>query len=309
VTRSVRRRAVEAPSGLKLTLADGRTLGYAEYGDRKGWPLVYLHGFPGSRLAGGVIDEAARADGVRVLAPERPGLGRSSPQPGRTLLDHAADVRALVEGLGISRFAVLGESGGGPYALACAYALPEQVECAAVVCGLGRVGCAGWTDGLATKERIGYALARRAPLCAGWALVPIAAWARLWPRAFLHVTRWQLEDADREVLRGSLGGLVAADFAEAFRQGGRGVGQDLALLFRPWPFEPAAIRVPVVFLHGTADRTVSLAATRGLAASLPGAQLRVFEGHGHFSLLADKADEVLRVMSPVTTPPGARLSS
>jgi pimeloyl-ACP methyl ester carboxylesterase len=295
VTRSAGRRAVEAPSGLKLTLADGRTLGYAEYGDRKGWPLVYLHGFPGSRLAGGVIDEAARADGVRVLAPERPGLGRSSPQPGRTLLDHAADVRALVEGLGINRFAVLGESGGGPYALACAYALPEQVDCAAVVCGLGRVGCAGWTDGIATKERIGYALARRVPLCAGWALVPIAAWARRWPRAFLRVTRWQLGDADREALRGSLGDLVAADFAEGFRQGGRGVGQDLALLFRPWPFEPAAIRVPVVFLHGTADRTVSLAATQGLAASMPSAQLRVVERHGHFSLLADKADEVLRV--------------
>jgi pimeloyl-ACP methyl ester carboxylesterase len=295
--------------GLELTLADGRTLGYAEYGDRHGWPLVYLHGFPGSRLAGGVIDEAARAAGVRVLAPERPGLGRSSPQPGRTLLDHAADVRAVVEGLGISRFAVLGESGGGPYALACAHALPEQVECAAVVCGLGRVGCAGWTGGIATKERIGYALARRAPLCAGWALVPIAAWARLRPRAFLHVTRWQLGGADREALRGPLGDLVAADFAEAFRQGGRGVGQDLALLFRPWPFEPAAIRVPVVFLHGTADRTVSLAATQGLAASLPGAQLRVFEGHGHFSLLAGKAEEVLRVMRPTATPVGARLSS
>jgi pimeloyl-ACP methyl ester carboxylesterase len=111
------------------------------------------------------------------------------------------------------------------------------------------------------------------------------------------------------VLRGSLGDVVAADFAEAFRQGGRGAGQDLALLFRPWPFEPAAIRVPVVFLHGTADRTVSLAATQGLAASLPGAQLRVFEGHGHFSLLAGKAEEVLRVMRPVATPVGARLSS
>jgi pimeloyl-ACP methyl ester carboxylesterase len=299
VTRSARRQTVEAPSGLGLTLASGRTLGYAEYGDRHGWPLVYLHGFPGSRFAGGVIDEPARVAGVRVLAPERPGLGLSSPQPGRTLVDHAAGVRALVEALGISRFAVLGESGGGPYALACAHALPEQVECAAVVSGLGPVGCAGWTDGIAAKERVGYALARRAPLLAGRALVPIAAWARLRPRAFLHVTRWQLGGADREALRGPLGDLVAADFAEAFRQGGRGVGQDLALLFRPWSFELAAIRVPVIFFHGTADRTVSLAATRGLAASLTGARLHVFEGHGHFSLLAGKADEILRVMRVV----------
>jgi pimeloyl-ACP methyl ester carboxylesterase len=296
VTRRARRRHVETPPGLELTLADGRTLAYAEYCDRRGWPLVYLHGFPGSRLAGGVLDEAARTAGVRVVAPERPGLGRSSPQPGRTLLDHASDVHALVEALGLRGFAVLGESGGGPYALALAYALPEQVECAAIVCGLGPVGCAGWADGIATKERIGYAIARRAPLLAGRTLVPIAAWAGRRPRAFLYVTRWQLGDADREVLLGPIGNLVAADFAEAFCQGGGGAAQDLALLFRPWPFDPGEIRIRVAFFHGTADRTVSLASTRGLAARVARAQLHVFEGHGHFSLLACKANDVFRVM-------------
>lgn len=283
-------------TGLELTLAGGRRLGYAEYGDADGWPLVYLHGFPGSRLAGGVLDRAARTAGVRVLAPERPGVGLSSPQPGRTVLDHAQDVLALAGAVGIERFAVLGESGGGPYALACAQALPAQVTAAAVVCGLGTIRCAGWTNGIAVKERIGYAIAARAPLLAGRALVPVAAWARRRPRAFLHVTRWQLADADRRALHAPLGDLVAADFAEAFRQGGRGVGQDLALLFRPWPFHPREIRVPVLFFHGTHDRTVSLAATRELAGRVPAAQLRVFERHGHFSLLAEEGDEVLRTL-------------
>jgi pimeloyl-ACP methyl ester carboxylesterase len=279
--------------GSTLRLADGRTLGYAEYGDPRGRPLVYLHGFPGSRLAGGALDQAARAGGLRVLAPERPGLGLSSPQPGRTLLDHAQDVRALAEALGLARFTVLGESGGGPYALVCAHELPMQVVRAAVVCGLGPVAAPGATDGIALKERIGYAIAARAPVLAGRVLVPFAAWARRRPRQFLHITRWQLGEADRKALRGPLGDLVAADFAEAFRQGGRGVGEELALLFRPWPFEPSAIRVPVVFFHGDDDRTVSVAVSRALAARLPGSRLHIAEREGHFSLLDREARTVL----------------
>jgi pimeloyl-ACP methyl ester carboxylesterase len=281
-------------AGSQLTLPDGRTLAYAEYGDPHGKPLVYLHGFPGSRLAGGALDEAARARGVGVLAPDRPGLGLSSPQPGRTLLDTAQDVRALADRLGIGRFAVLGESGGGPYALACAHELPDRVERVGVVCGLGPVAGPGATDGLAPKERIGYAIAAKTPLLAGRVLVPFAAWARRSPRGFLRVTRWQLGEADRKALDGPLGDLVAADFAEAFRQGGRGVGQDLALLFRPWPFEPRDIRVPIVFFHGTQDRTVACAVARELARVVRGSRLRVYEHHGHFSLIADDADEILR---------------
>ena len=295
--REGRRRTHREPDGRRLKVADGRTLGYAEYGDLAGWPLVYLHGFPGSRLAGGVLDRAARAAGVRVLAPERPGLGLFSPRPRRTLLDHARDILELAQALGIERFAVLGESGGGPYALAIAHALPEQVECAAIVCGLGPVHCPGWTDGLAVKERIGYAIAGRAPLLAGRVLFPIGAWARRRSRTFLRVTRWQLGPADREVLCGPLGELVAADFAEAFRKGSRGVGRDLAPLFEPWPFHPAAVAVPVLFFHGTDDRTVSLAATSSLAERMPGARLEVAEGHGHFSLLAREGESVLRAVA------------
>jgi pimeloyl-ACP methyl ester carboxylesterase len=167
------------------------------------------------------------------------------------------------------------------------------VSAAAIVCGLGPVGCAGATRGIALKERIGYTIAGRVPLLAGRALVPIAAWARRRPQQFLSVTRWQLGDADREVLHGDLGSLVAADFAEAFRQGGAGVAQDLALLFRPWPFEPHAIRVPVAFFHGNADRTVAVAVAQELASQVPGSTLRLFERDGHFSLLARRAQEVL----------------
>jgi pimeloyl-ACP methyl ester carboxylesterase len=279
--------------GLHLRLPDGRVLGYAEYGDPVGRPLVFLHGFPGSRLAAAVLDEEARLSGVRVVAPERPGLGLSSPRPGRSLLDHAQDVRALADTLEIDRFAVLGESGGGPYALACAHELAKRIGCAAVVCGLGPVACPGATTGIARKERLGYMIARRAPLLAGRALVPVAGFARRWPQQFLRITRWELEEADRDALAGALGELVAADFAEAFRQGGDGVGQELALLFRPWPFDPSAIRVPVLFFHGARDRTVSSAVAQELTGAVPGSRLRLYGRDGHFSLLTRNARQIL----------------
>jgi pimeloyl-ACP methyl ester carboxylesterase len=109
----------------------------------------------------------------------------------------------------------------------------------------------------------------------------------------LRVTRWQLGEADRATLQGPLGELVAADFAEAFRQGYGGVADDLTLLFRPWPFDPSTIRTPVTFFHGADDRTVSLTATRELAHTIPGSQLHVYENEGHFSLLARHAHEIL----------------
>jgi pimeloyl-ACP methyl ester carboxylesterase len=279
--------------GLQLRLPDGRVLGYAEYGDPAGRPLVFLHGFPGSRLAGAVLDEEARLSGVRVVSPERPGLGLSSPQPGRSLLDFAKDVHAFADTLEIDRFAVLGESGGGPYALACAHELAERLRCVAVVCGLGPVARPDATTGIARKERLGYMIARRAPRLAGLALVPVARVARRWPQQFLRISRWQLEEADRDALAGALGDLVAADFVEAFRQGGDGVGQDLALLFRPWPFDPSAIRCPVLFFHGACDRTVSSAVATELAGAVPAARLRLYERDGHFSLLIRNARQIL----------------
>jgi pimeloyl-ACP methyl ester carboxylesterase len=287
--------------GSLFSLPDGRKLGYAEWGDPSGRPLVYLHGFPGSRLAGGDLDVAARACGIRVLAPDRPGCGLSSPQPGRTLLDLAADVRALADSLRIGRFAVLGESGGGPYALACGHELADRLDAVGVVCGLGPVAGPGATAGIAFKERIGYAIAARAPHLAGRALVPVGTCARRWPRRFLWVARLQLREADRRVLEGPLGDHVAADFAEAFRQGGRGIGEDLALLFRSWPFGPAAIRVPVTFFHGDEDRTVAVAVAQELARIVPGSRLRIYERHGHYSLVADNARDILETLFQMPT--------
>jgi pimeloyl-ACP methyl ester carboxylesterase len=119
---------VEERTNRTIRLRDGRRLGYAEWGDPDGRPLFYFHGWPGARVEGRLGDEAARAQGVRMIALDRPGMGLSDYQPRRTLVDWPDDVIQLAAAMGLDRFAVLGISGGGPYAAACAWKLSDRLR-------------------------------------------------------------------------------------------------------------------------------------------------------------------------------------
>lgn len=142
----------EAVEGGILVLGDGRRPGYAQYGQADGEPLFYFHGHPGSRLEARFADQAAAAADLRVIALDRPGYGLSDLQPGQALVGWPADVAEAADLLQIDRFSVAGASGGGPYALACAWRLPGRVTRAAVISGVARTrfpaspgGCAGRT--------------------------------------------------------------------------------------------------------------------------------------------------------------------
>src|SRR5262249_2501635 len=149
-----------------LALADGRTLEWAEFGEPTGRPLFFFHGTPGSRLAGIALDEVARARGVRVIAPDRPGCGRSDPKLGRTRRDWPAGGRAVADSLQVDRFPVTGISGGGPYAAVCAWALPERVTGAAILSGIGPTDHPGATREMLWTNRVSLSLSRRAPALA-----------------------------------------------------------------------------------------------------------------------------------------------
>lgn len=121
-----------------LTLPDGRELGFASYGAETGPTIFLLHGFGDCRLTGAFYEDAGKKLGVRIVGIDRPGVGLSSPQKHRTALDHAEDVRQLAAHLDAKTYSVLGVSGGGPFALACAYALPEeQLKSVSLVCCTG----------------------------------------------------------------------------------------------------------------------------------------------------------------------------
>ena len=123
-----------------IRLPDGRRLAYSEYGDPQGRPLFFFHGGNDSRLVGEIIDRSAFDQGMRIIAPDRPGYGGSDFQPGRSLLNWATDLAVLADALSIERFALAGHSGGGPHALAVAYALPERCIAVALIASAGPPG-------------------------------------------------------------------------------------------------------------------------------------------------------------------------
>ena len=269
---------------LSFALADGRALAYAEYGSADAMPLFFFHGVPGSRLDAPEL-WSAEPGNVRVVAPDRPGFGRSTFQPGRRMTDWAGDIAQLADHLGIERFRVLGFSGGGPYALAAAHRLPERVVAAAVVAGGGPVEGKESLAGMNRINRLIFGLARVAP----GALRPlVAVQARGMKRRPEKIVEQAARDrhlpqADRDVFSDPrVRELMVAAGPEAFLQGGRAVVQEVGLIARSWGFDPATIEPPVLIWHGDADTHVPVALARAVAARIPGSRLVTYPDEGHF---------------------------
>ena len=167
-----------------VRLPDGRRVAVASHGDPQGMPLFLFHGIPGSRLGLHYVDGPAKQRGVRVVCPDRPGVGRSDPHPERTIPFYAADVGALADALGFERFAVLGYSGGAPYALACGAKLPERVSAVGTMAGAGPHDRPGAREGCSKSDLMLLDLSLRRPFLARltmFAWAKVARFARLWP--------------------------------------------------------------------------------------------------------------------------------
>lgn len=105
------------PETKYIQLHNSRKIAYCEYGDPGGQAVFYFHDTPGSRHEPLHADQAAQEHGYRLIAPDRPGIGRSDYQEGRTLLGWADDVSQIADQLRLNTFGVIGASGGGPHVL------------------------------------------------------------------------------------------------------------------------------------------------------------------------------------------------
>lgn len=268
----------------KITLPDGRVLSYAELGKPDGPPLILCHGTPGSRLDLTDGDLLVRSTGARVIVPDRPGYGASSPHPARTLSDYGSDIGHLADALRLNQFFVAGGSGGGPHALACAHALPGRVRACLVFGSPAPCDFPGATDGMSFGNKFGVRLADRG----GWLYRKLLG---LQARGFLQEPDSTLRALARAVDPTDAAILLHPDclialrrtMPEAYRQGieGHAVDGRLGLTARPWSFRFDEIRVPVYIWHGEQDRLVSPAMGRRLADQIPGAQLFMLPNIGH----------------------------
>jgi pimeloyl-ACP methyl ester carboxylesterase len=268
-----------------VTLADGRRLGYAEYGDRGGTPFLYFHGTPGSRLAGRRIHELASSRGARVVAPDRPGYGFSDFKAGRSILGWTDDVLELADFLGLRRFAVWGASGGAPYALACALRIPDRVSTIILESGLGpfHLMDEAALAKLKPLNKAGSAFAARAPfwLTRGLAEVVSAA-VRRFPNLFYSIFVATSSGSDKRRLNcPDVRRRTLATSLEPFRSGGAGWAWEERILALPWGFDLAEVRRPVRLYHGLEDIDVPVAMARAMERALPDCRATYYPGVGH----------------------------
>ncbi|MDP0499248.1 MAG: alpha/beta hydrolase [Verrucomicrobiota bacterium JB022] len=279
-----------------LELPDGQVVGYAEIGLREGKPVLFMHGWPSCRLQPLHAYELVNRYGVRLIVPDRPGLGLSSPVPERRIADYPAQMAALLDHLQIGRCHVMGESGGCPYALATAWALPERVDKVAVLCGAPPLSeFDDWSD-LFPVFRLLLSIRQRAPGLQLQALKLATLYTRWMPerwmvKAILPV----LPSRDRQAMQEPQ--ALPAYTAMAHGTYGNGpapVLQDGELFLADWGFPWREIRRPVAFWHGCDDQTLPLAKTRWLAEQIPGASFFPVEGEGHYSLPVYHFETALR---------------
>ena len=278
-----------------VLLPDGRRLDLRVSGPADGLPLVFHHGTPGAVTPIRALERAAHARGLRLVTTSRPGYGDSSPQPGRSVVDVAADTAAVLDAIGARRCLVAGWSGGGPHALACGARLGATAA-VLVIAGVAPYGAQGldWMDGmgqdnvtefsaaLGGEDRLRpYLLHEREQLKNATAAGIVASLETLLP------------DVDKAVLTGEFGEDLAASFHEAMRTGVEGWLEDDLAFAGSWGFELAEISVPTMIWQGSADLMVPFAHGRWLASQLPGASAHLEEGEGHLSVGLGALDRML----------------
>jgi pimeloyl-ACP methyl ester carboxylesterase len=278
----------------ELTVGD-RVLGIYEDGPSDGPVILYHHGTP---AAGGpfslwVDDVAAR--GARLVSYDRPGYGVSTPVPGRTVADAAADSAAIMDALGVERFATWGISGGGPHALACAALLPDRVVAAASLAGVTPFDAPGinYFRGMGQDNLVEFGLAMGGrehiePFAEQQAKEMLGASAS----EITEMLATLVSEPDRAVLDGSVGEYFVATMPTNFAAGAGGwVDDDFAFLW-PFGFDVAAISVPTLVVHGEQDRFVPVDHGRWLASEIPDAETWISPDDGHLTLMVNRVPDV-----------------
>ena len=264
-----------------LRLADGRRLGFAEYGAPDGHPVIALHGTPGSRYMFALIDEPARAKGLRIIAPERPGYGLSDLHQFETLTDMAQDMEALADALALRRFVLIGVSGGGPHAVAVAARLGKRVT------RLALVGPVGLVDGkhirMSHLHKFIFRHLAPSPHAAGAFFFGLRTMIDWVPSTAYQLLLQRVTETDRAVLvRPEVRENLQAALREGLRCSVEGPLQDLRLYCGPWGLPLDEIKTPSIIWQGSRDTVVPPDAAYRLADMLPNCRLEILEGAGHY---------------------------
>jgi pimeloyl-ACP methyl ester carboxylesterase len=271
-----------------VNVADGRRLAVSVVGDPLGEPVFYLHGTPGSRVGPRPENRELEDLHVCLITFDRPGYGRSDRWKSRTVVDVASDVEAIADSLGVEKFAVLGRSGGGPHALACAAKLPDRVTRAAALVSLAPWRAAGldWFGGMADSNVDAYTTAASDPETLSMRLVEAAARIQADPASHVDVLTPEMPEADRRIVADKgVRALLARNFAEALRDSADGWIDDVLAFCSPWGFDVSQIKAEIYLWHGGKDVFSPVSHTRWLAARIPRVHVKYAPDRAHFGAL------------------------
>jgi pimeloyl-ACP methyl ester carboxylesterase len=280
------------PPTHELVLRDGRAISYGLYGAEDG-PLVMVLDGPGSRGLGRAMGPAAEPLGVKLLVPDRPGFGRSTPVPDGSFATVAHDLIALVDGLGFARFGIVAQSGGTPYAVALACVGGDRVTGLAFVGGLAPLHESGSLRDVGQPMRSLFLLGRHAPWLVRPLLSGFARQAARNPQKVALKFAESMPCADREALSDpAIWAIHAGTIAEMFSRPAAWA-REARMLGHPWSVNRDCITAPVALWVGELDRTHPLSMSRRLATLLGGAPVTVVPGAATFAMLTRYPD-VLR---------------
>jgi pimeloyl-ACP methyl ester carboxylesterase len=280
-----------------MELPDGRELAWLELGRREDPAVFVFHGSPGSRLQVSFDEGPINAAGVRFIAVDRPGYGHSTFQRVRRLADWASDIACLADHLRVDLFSVVGISGGGPHAAACARFLPDRVLGAGIVSGVGPLAARESEEGMMLFNRLISRLARKSQYLVYPFFALSASIFRRWPEMAIRATSGEVPRADAEVMKRP---EVKSAYVDSYRRApstsALAAAQDFSLFARDWGFRLEDITPPVHVWHGDDDRNVPISHGRLLAERIPRSRLHDCPGQGHL-LALDRLEEILRTVS------------
>ncbi|MDM5190526.1 alpha/beta hydrolase [Bacillus sp. DX4.1] len=269
-----------------ITLQDGRTLAYIEYGQTNGLPVMLFHGTPGSRIWALKDDMVAKRLGIRLISIDRPGYGLSDPKRNRTVLDWADDVNELADQLQLQTYSIIGVSGGGAYAAACAYKIPERLQCVNMVSSVAPFENEKPPASMCRENRIAFFISKRLPWILKWAYRSQKKQMEKNPERYIrsmkkgdtHLCKWdqQFIKTDEDIK------VAMIHMKEALRNSVDEAVTEPALLAKSWGFTFKDISIPMHIWHGTADTLASIEEIKKVAADIPYVTTHYIKDAGHF---------------------------
>lgn len=288
------------PENRNLVLRDKRVIGYHDTGDPQGYPVIFFHGSPGSRLEGSFFTDLLRRHKLRMIAPDRPGAGLSTFNRNQTFQSFSRDLTELIEHLGLAAYSIIAISGGVPFALAFASEERVSLRSLTLLSGIGPLHgneaiLAQCPPQFATLVRLGL----RAPALPYYYFPilfnPALSWyAKKYPTSFIGLFAMGMCLEDKITLREqAVALLLTDDFFEGLRNGSRGAAMEFSMFLRDWPFDITQVKIPVKIWHGAEDQNVPVAFAHYLGKQLQNSTVNIVAREGHFSLSIKYANAIL----------------